>query len=271
MARVIKSDTQTPGGAAAVLKLTDFMEEARAVVLDARKEAARITTQARAKAEQGEREAAERGYEEGFARGRSDGHAEGRRDGSREALANASSQACDALSCATQVSEGLIAAKNTALQDARDEVLDLALAVAERIVGRVAARDIAAARENLAKALSMASCSRRITVKVNPSQLAALRTHCREIVESLAIKGKVSLDADEQVGAGGVRVFTDNGQIDATIETQLSRVVDALVGVGDENSTHDSRAGRDGNAAAEGQFFSSAARRPAGVRSDEPV
>ena len=58
MTRVIKANaSQSQQARAAVLDLADFAAEARTVVLDARKDAARIVAEARAKAEAAERQA----------------------------------------------------------------------------------------------------------------------------------------------------------------------------------------------------------------------
>ncbi|MCJ7543238.1 MAG: hypothetical protein MUP47_01525 [Phycisphaerae bacterium] len=232
MAHVIKAgkDSADAPQAAAVLKLTDFLAEARAVVLEARKEAARILAEAAAKADQAAQAASARGYEEGFARGRNDGYAEGRSAGSRQGLEACAGEAAEALSVAQRLAEELASQRAELLEESRRELLEFALAVAERIVGRVAVRDIAAAQGNLVKALEMAGFARAITVKVNPAQLHALREHCRQAVEALAMKGHVELVGDEAIRPGGVKLLTGGGQIDATVEGQLAHIVEVLVG-----------------------------------------
>ncbi len=197
MARIIKADQDVDGTTTAVLRLTDFVAEARAVVLEARKEAARIVAEARGKAEQIEQAATQHGYQEGFARGRNDGYSDGQQAGSRQGLEVSAGAAAQALSCAQRVAEELGAARSELVEQARQELLDLALAIAERIVGTVATRDVAAAQANLVKVLEMAGYAKAITIKVNPDQLQALREHCHKAVEALAIKGRVELVADE--------------------------------------------------------------------------
>ncbi len=232
MAWVIKAGSSGSDGpgAAAVLKLTDFVAEARAVVLEARKEAARIVGEATSKVEQAAQAASERGYQEGFARGRNDGYADGRQAGSRQGLEASAEVAAEALSVARRIAEELASQRTELLEQARRELLEFALAVAERIVGHVAARDLTAAQTNLVRALEMAGFAPSIIVKVNPGQLRALREHCRQATEALAIKGRVELVGDESVRPGGVKLLTGSGQIDATVQTQLAHIVDTLVG-----------------------------------------
>ena len=87
MARIIKSESlkgsQAPAQAA--LSLEGFATEARQVVLDARKEAARIVAEARGQADAAARAAGEKGYAEGLTRGQADGFEEGRNAGLTEA------------------------------------------------------------------------------------------------------------------------------------------------------------------------------------------
>ena len=231
MAGVIKPAANAdPSADSAVLRLTDFVAEARGAVLEARKEAARIVTEARAKAEQTERAAAERGYQEGFARGRHDGYADGQRAGSQQGMEQSAGAAAQALSCAQRIAEELAAAKAELLDQARRELLEFALQVARRIVGAVAARDVTVAQTNLDRVLEMAGVAKAVTVQVNPGQLQALRERCRQSVEELALKGRVQLVGDARLSPGGARLLTGSGQIDATIETQLANVVQALVG-----------------------------------------
>jgi len=231
MARVIKAENQANAPTdGAVLRLTDFVAEARVVVLEARKEAARIVAEARAKAEQAEQAAARRGYEEGFARGRNDGYTDGCQAGTRQGMEASAGAAGGALSCAQRIAEELAAARDGLVEQARRELLDLAVAMAERVVGVVAARDVAAAQANLVKVLEMAGYAKAITIKVNPRQLQAMREHCHQAVEALAIKGRVELVGDPSISPGGVKLLAGGGQIDATIEGQLAYIIEALVG-----------------------------------------
>ena len=87
-----------------------------------------------------------------------------------------------------------------------------------------------AARENLTKALELAKRSTEITVAVNPDQLDRLRRHWPQLAESLGFDGRIQWVPSEGVSPGGVKIRTRRGQIDATIETQLANVAEALLG-----------------------------------------
>jgi len=232
MARIIKArGAAGPAGQrAAVLKLADFAAEARALVLEARKQAARIVGDARGKAEDAERQAGEKGYAEGFARGRDEGHAEGQRRAMTEAREKLAAESGDLLPLARKAVEELSAAQTQLGVSARRELIELAVQIAERIVGPIASVNIDAACENLAKALELANRSSEVTVAVNPDQLDRLRQHCPDLAESLGFGGRIRWVANEGISAGGVKVRSRRGQIDATIETQLDNVAKALLG-----------------------------------------
>lgn len=223
MTQVIKADrNEAARPRAMAMKLSDIADRARRIVLDARKDAARIVAEARSTAEQVEREARERGYAEGLAQGgaqasAADGANAGHRD--EDGLRELAERTCDRLSAAR---ESLMAA-------ARRDVLDIAIRLAERIVGRVAATDVEAARDNLAKALELASPG-AACVYVNPAQLDRLRDGCGDLLDALGRGGDVRFTADPDVSPGGVRVEAGEGEIDATIETQLDNIAEALMG-----------------------------------------
>lgn len=232
MAKIIKADATKEQDAplAAALSLSDFAAEARQVVLDARKEAARIVAEARGKAETDRRLSEQRGYEEGFARGQNDGYADGERTAAKAAGEKFRVEFDALLEVAGKVTEELSAARADLLHQARGRMLDLALEVARKIVGHAAVMQIAAARENLAKVLKKANPRGELTVKVNPDQLEPLKAHCAELIDLLGVLGEVRVVGDEAIGAGGVKLLAREGEIDATIRTQLANVIEALTG-----------------------------------------
>jgi len=225
MARVIKA-----GGdgwqKAAALELTDMMEEARLIVLEARKEAARIVAEARRQAEAAEREAAEKGYQ----RGRKEGYEEGCRLGEQEIKRKREEKIRDLEVLMLGVIEGITQAKRDLLKQAREEMLEFALALAEKVIGRLAIKDSAAAKANLAKAMKLVEGSEELLVHVNSGDHARLEAELGELLRRLRVKGQVRLVPDEELSPGGVRVFTPRGEIDATVEGQLAKVAAALAG-----------------------------------------
>ena len=166
MTRVIKANaSQSQQARAAVLDLADFAAEARTVVLDARKDAARIVAEARAKADSAERQARQQGYAEGVARGQTDGYADGREQARAEVVRKFAEEYTELLTLGRNVVNDLTAARAEGLQHACDEIIEIAILLAGRIVSRVAAEDIEAAKANLVKVLERAHLGGQVVVK----------------------------------------------------------------------------------------------------------
>ena len=68
----------------------------------------------------------------------------------------------------------------------------------------------------------------KITLKVNPIQVSMLKSEIPELMNTAGLEAKVLIVPDETVMEGGCMVTTTNGVIDATIETQLSVISEAL-------------------------------------------
>lgn len=232
MTRIIKADAMNGQRApqASVLNLTDVAAQARAIVLDARKQAAGIVADARLQAEQAQHLATRKAHAEGFARGQAEGYAEGKRLAGTEAHKVYAADSSELAAVAKRIVDELAAAGETLVEQARRETIAFALELAGKIVGEVAATDIQAAQVNLAKALGLAHGAANITVKVNPAQLERLTAHCQSLMENIGSTGQVRFVADGAIAAGGVKVHAGLGQIDATIQTQLDNVVEALIG-----------------------------------------
>ncbi len=232
MAGIIKAHVQqqpaSPG--AAMLNLNDFAEEARAVVLDARRQAARILADARSRVDSTRKTAHQMGYSEGLELGRQEGYNAGLAKAQSEDLQKLDQELRELKTLAGKVVGELVHAKADLMHQAHSEMLELVIELAEKIVGSLALTDVSVAKLNLAKALELAGTTGELLVKVNPGQLEQLRDHCRELVEALSIPGTVRLVGDDKVGPGGVKLYSGGGQIDATVETQLANVAEALVG-----------------------------------------
>ena len=230
MARVVKAkEREAPATSAEALNLDDLAEDANRQLLEARREAARIISDAQLKSEAAGRESCEKGYAEGFDRGRKAGYEDGLRAARDHVRRTFQAEMNDLTALVRKAAGELKAAGPNYARAVHAETLDFAVAVAEKIVGRVAVEDIEAARTNLRKALELAEAGGRTTLSVNPAQLLALRAHCAELVETLAAED-VRLIPDESIACGGVRLRRRLGEIDATIGTQLENVIRAIRG-----------------------------------------
>jgi len=234
MTRIIRNDSAAGKTDLPVMKLADFARQAREVILDARKDAARIAAEAREKAETIRQEAARQGHRDGFA----EGQRQGRQSGEQAAADQARTQLADERRRLAAEARSILTAledsASEAYRPAADEVLRFAIDLAGKIVGRLAVSDISVARTNLIKALRLSGrgCGGEITVAVNPDQLHELTRDFADFVEAMNVSERSRLVADPKVSPGGVKITTARGRIDATVEAQLDKVASALAAGG---------------------------------------
>ena len=68
----------------------------------------------------------------------------------------------------------------------------------------------------------------KITLRVNPAQVSLLKSETPNLLNEAGLDAKILVVPDETIMEGGCVVTTNNGVIDATIETQLAVISEAL-------------------------------------------
>jgi flagellar assembly protein FliH len=148
---------------------------------------------------------------EGFQDGRAAGHTQG--------AAEISSGAC-ALDAALQGIEAL----RTEIVDAVEaDAIELALGLAGKILAGAQQARPELVVEVVQGALRRISDRRKITVMVNPADLEVVRAALGELTAQGSGVELCDLQADERVGLGSAIVRTSEGEVDASVHTQLER------------------------------------------------
>ena len=116
---------------------------------------------------------------------------------------------------------------------AERDLVDLALAIAGRILHQeVTLRPeavVAVAREAIRRAVERS----RIRVRVHPDDLEILQAHKEKLLEQVEGIKHLTLEADKSVGIGGCVVETPYGDVDARLDQQLEEVARALRALAD--------------------------------------
>src|SRR5690606_27701061 len=121
-------------------------------------------------------------------------------------------------------------AMRTALyREARLDVLKLAVAVAEKVAKRRVEFDPEAAAAQLEAALELVSRPTRLRIACSPGDRAVLEESLPALRARFARVGDAEIVEDAALSHGSVIVRTEKGEIDATIETQIERVVHAIL------------------------------------------
>jgi flagellar biosynthesis/type III secretory pathway protein FliH len=113
------------------------------------------------------------------------------------------------------------------LEEAGD-VVRLALEIAQRIVRNAAYRTDDAVVDQVGKAVEQLIAPTSLTVRINPRDASVLSEAMPALARRFGMSGHAEIIEDEMVDVGGCVVNCGRGAIDATIERQLERIVEAL-------------------------------------------
>jgi flagellar assembly protein FliH len=185
---------------------------ARPNQVDTRAMAEDFLSAARAEADDIRHEARQRGYEEGYQAGMS---------AARDELAPAAAALGEALASAQQ-----LRAETADLVEAR--AAELALRVAEKVVAGTLELQPERVVDVVRGALRCLVDRERVVVQVNTLDLDLVRDAIEPLASTLGGFDSVEVQEDRRVSRGGATVRSAAGEVDATIETKLERVREAL-------------------------------------------
>jgi flagellar assembly protein FliH len=124
-----------------------------------------------------------------------------------------------------------IEAKRAELAGAAErDLVQLALAVAAKIVKVEILQNKPVVEENLRRAVELTARRQEIKVLLHAADLARIEEFLPELRREFSDVQKIALEASDAVGAGGVIVQTREGSVDATISTQLEEIERGLLG-----------------------------------------
>ncbi len=182
---------------------------------------ARMLAQATAEAEQIRELARAQGYDEG--------HAAGHEHGAAETAAAA---------CALgEAAKGVEALRADTVDGVEADAIELALALAAKILAGAFQARPELVVEVVQGALRRIGDRRRITVLVNPADLELVRAAIGDITAQGSGVELCELQSEERVSVGGAIVRTAEGEVDASVHTQLERareVVNASLQTGEQ-------------------------------------
>jgi flagellar assembly protein FliH len=150
-------------------------------------------------------------------------HAEGFAAGRDAALSQFAMEAAPALAALSGAASALEARGDASVAALSEQAAELALAVAEQVLCGALAVDAGRVVDVCRGALRRLADRTKVTVLVNPEDLAVLSAEVDALSAQLGGIERFEVQADRRIDRGGVVVRTDQGEIDATIVTQLAR------------------------------------------------
>ncbi len=169
-----------------------------------------------ARAQEDAERLAKEAYEMGFQQGQQDGRAEflGR--------------AANAANMLRQASHAMRTAHQEFLDALGPQAAALALKIAARILQREARTDAELVLRTARSALDLMADKAHVILRVNPEDLAILREHRAALLEEFEGAEHIGIEVDNEIARGGCVAESGTLVVDATLEAQLDRLLDAM-------------------------------------------
>jgi flagellar assembly protein FliH len=154
---------------------------------------------------------------------RQEARATGEAEGRAAAMAAVRAESEPSLQALATAANALDELRDRLVSDLESDAIALALRLAEQIVA--GAIHVAPERliEVAGQAMRRIADRRHVTLVVNPADLELMEESVLRLQSELGGIEHCNVQADRRVGRGGVIARTEAGEIDATIEAQLSR------------------------------------------------
>jgi len=122
--------------------------------------------------------------------------------------------------------DDLMRVRNEMIRHTEKQMVQLALAVARRVVHREVAVDPTAMLTMMRVVLERVSDAARVSVRLNPADHQAVTAALADSPTS----DQVAVTADPRVPRGGCKVESEYGDIDAGVDAQIQEIARALLG-----------------------------------------
>ncbi|MDR2786360.1 MAG: flagellar assembly protein FliH [Treponema sp.] len=183
-------------------------ENAAAILAEAEKRAAEIERGAREEFEDKRRETEEAG--------RAAGHEEGYAEGKAEV-----DRLIERVQVVLERSQDLRA---EILADTEQQITDLALLVARKVIKTISESQKTVVLQNIAQALKKVKARGTILIRVNIADLKLTTEHSKTFIQMMEGARGVQIVEDSSVDPGGCIIETDFGEVDARISSQLAEL-----------------------------------------------
>lgn len=214
---------------AIVLDLGDLNQQAMAILAKAHAEADAIVAAGKERALEAYEEAKKQGHATGFEEGKAEGYQAGEEAGravAQEASAEIFAQIQEAwVNAAGQWDE----MRMNMIHEAQQTLLELSVKMAEQIVHRVCVTDPTIIQDQVDAAIAYVVRPCDVTIKINPGDRVHLDAVMPKLLDQLKSATHVEVVDDALITRGGCIVDYGRGRIDATIETQVKQIVEAVL------------------------------------------
>ena len=164
--------------------------------------------------------------QDAYCRGFSEGEKSGFEQGERAGRDAAAGRLDGLLKSLEQLLADVKNLQRRACRDLENEMVQLALEVARKVVGRQVQADVETVAGIVRDAVNRVEHAEHITLRMNPGDMQRLTELKPRLLDELAEAGRARFEADASITSGGCKVESDSGDIDARLE-QRFKVVEA--------------------------------------------
>ncbi len=128
--------------------------------------------------------------------------------------------------------EGAEKLKDELYGKVENDVVEISLMIAARIIGEIAEKDRNVVVNNAKEAIKRASDREVLKIRVSPADYEGLNKKRSELLQCFDGIKSLLIEVDESVQPGGCLIETNQGDIDARIESQIKVMKGALAAAG---------------------------------------
>jgi flagellar biosynthesis/type III secretory pathway protein FliH len=230
MAVIKSAHTTRMARDAVVLDMGDLGRQAQRILSDARAQADQLLLTAQTEAKRLREDAVSTGHAEGSERGLAEGREQGLTDGRAAAFAEWNDRLTQLTQRWDDALTGWEAQRTAMLHEAREDIIECVIALTRKVILRAINADQTIVRDQLDAALALLGKATAAQVVINPRDRAVIEECLKAAVDRAQNCVHAHILEDESMMPGGcvVRTASAAGGVDASIETQLERIAEAL-------------------------------------------
>ncbi len=218
--------------AAQPFNVLNFEKEAERLVAQAKQDAERILNDARTQAEKLRKQTLVQAEKEGRKQGIDKGMEEGKSAGHKQGIAEIQEKEEPLHTLLTEMVSGIEENYQMALREARQDILGLAVAIAEKLVKHsVDVNEGESVRRNLMEAIGKTVKRDRLTLEVHPDDRKLIEEILPDIQKTFEEVEHLAVIENKDMDRGGCRVHTRYGSVDNTLTRQIAIVAAEIAGI----------------------------------------
>ena len=213
------------------IDLEAIRSEAEAIMVQAQTAATQSLNEAESKAKeiaQQTQQAYDEAHTKGHQEGREKGYQEGYEQGNQAALAEMQQTMQLSLEKAQHLIQTAEQEVAQMFLDAERQIVEIALAVASKVLAREIQDNPTTILPILKEALDKVSNQDQITIRVNPEDYEMVLMAKRDLQLMVGRDNSISITSDHTVSLGGCVIETALGTVDARLDTKLELVQEAI-------------------------------------------